>query len=169
MMPRSGRRRAASSTSAVLQSVEIRTNEWGLRGGPVPPPQSGQRRILVLGSSVTLGWGVAEDETMVGRLQKMFEKDSQDVVVMNAELLQGHIFGDGVILAVAAPLQELVRRLPIVLGVGDIGISCVVERVVDADGQLFNRRLRVGIRPVEAEARADERAAAEGADLLRAK
>jgi lysophospholipase L1-like esterase len=72
------------STSAVLQSVEIRTNSWGLRGGPIPPPHEGQRRILFLGSSVTLGWGVAEDETTTGRLQKMFDADGQDVVVMNA-------------------------------------------------------------------------------------
>jgi lysophospholipase L1-like esterase len=72
------------STSAVLQSVEIRTNEYGLRGGPVPPPHAGQRRILFLGSSVTLGWGVPEDETTTGRLQKMFVADGQDVVVLNA-------------------------------------------------------------------------------------
>src|SRR5580704_2642578 len=37
------------STSALLQSVKIRTNEWGLRGGPVPPRNPNVRRILVLG------------------------------------------------------------------------------------------------------------------------
>ena len=39
--------------------MHIRTNAWGLRGPEVPPPVPGQRRILFLGSSVTLGWGVA--------------------------------------------------------------------------------------------------------------
>lgn len=71
------------SASAQLQSVEVRTNEWGLRGGPAPPASAGERRILFLGSSVTLGWGVAEDETTTGRLQKMFEADGQNVRVLN--------------------------------------------------------------------------------------
>jgi lysophospholipase L1-like esterase len=71
------------SASAVLQSVEIRTNEFGLRGGPVPPWHSRQRRILFLGSSVTLGWGVPEDETLTARLEKRLQADGQDVVVLN--------------------------------------------------------------------------------------
>lgn len=71
------------NTSAILQSVEIRTNDHGLRGGPVPPATSSQRRILVLGSSVTLGWGVPEEETMTARLEKKFHDDGADVVVMN--------------------------------------------------------------------------------------
>src|SRR5215470_2238581 len=36
-----------ASKSAVLQNVEIRLNEMGLRGGPVLPLQAGTRRILV--------------------------------------------------------------------------------------------------------------------------
>jgi len=72
------------SSSAHLQSVDIRINERGLRGGPVRPRKPGERRILVLGSSVTLGWGVPEDETMTARLHKMFAADGQDVEVLNA-------------------------------------------------------------------------------------
>jgi|GEM_PF-601468 len=73
-----------TNRSAVLQSVEIRLNEWGMRGGPVPPPTPGKRRILLLGSSITLGWGVPEEETMAVRLQQMFERDGQAVEVLNA-------------------------------------------------------------------------------------
>jgi lysophospholipase L1-like esterase len=72
------------SKSATLQSVEIRTNELGLRGGPMPPPQPGQRRILFLGSSVTLGWGVPEKETLEVRLEEMLKARGENVVVMNA-------------------------------------------------------------------------------------
>ena len=72
------------SASAILQNVDIRINEKGLRGGPVGPIVPGQRRILFLGSSVTLGWGVKEEETLTSRLQAMFSKDGQDVVVLNA-------------------------------------------------------------------------------------
>lgn len=72
------------SRSAVLQSVTIRLNEWGLRGGPVRPRVPGRRRILVLGSSITLGWGVPEEQTLTARLEAMFRRDGQDVDVLNA-------------------------------------------------------------------------------------
>lgn len=59
-----------TSKSAVLQGVNIRLNEWGLRGGPVEPLEEGGRRILFLGGSIALGWGVPEEETVEARLQK---------------------------------------------------------------------------------------------------
>ena len=57
------------SKSAVLQNVTIRLNEWGLRGGPVETLPPGGRRILFLGGSIALGWGVAEDDTFMGWLR----------------------------------------------------------------------------------------------------
>lgn len=70
--------------AAVLQSVRISTNEWGLRGPAVPASRPGQRRILVLGSSITLGWGVNEEDVMTTRLADKFRKDGVDALVMNA-------------------------------------------------------------------------------------
>src|SRR5207244_2241722 len=62
------------NAKATLQSVEIRTNAWGLRGGPVSErPAQGGRRILMLGSSIALGWGVPEDRTVSSLLQAKFE------------------------------------------------------------------------------------------------
>jgi lysophospholipase L1-like esterase len=72
------------SRSALLQSVSIRINEWGLRGGPVPPAVPGQRRILFLGSSVTMGWGVEEQHIITARLERMFAADGEKVEVLNA-------------------------------------------------------------------------------------
>lgn len=72
------------STVAVLQSTEIRINAWGLRGGPVPPIVPGQRRILLLGSSITMGWGVPEDEALAARLEALFRRDGETVQVLNA-------------------------------------------------------------------------------------
>ena len=68
--PRVGHEHIANAR-ATLQSVEIRINAWGLRGGPVSvtsPP--GGRRLLVLGSSIALGWGVDEDKTVSVSLYK---------------------------------------------------------------------------------------------------
>jgi lysophospholipase L1-like esterase len=70
------------NASARLQSVEIRLNEWGLRGGPVrtPPPK---RRILFLGGSIVLGWGVPEQDTISVRLQQLLQDEGEDVEVLN--------------------------------------------------------------------------------------
>jgi lysophospholipase L1-like esterase len=66
---------------AVLQSVNIRLNEWGLRGGPVAAHPS--RRILFLGGSITLGWGVNEDDTITARVQRILREQEPGVEVLN--------------------------------------------------------------------------------------
>ena len=50
------------SKKALLQSTEIRLNSWGLRGPEPLPERADLRRILFLGGSITLGWGVPEDQ-----------------------------------------------------------------------------------------------------------
>lgn len=72
------------SSQAILQSVEIRTNAEGLRGGEVAPKEAGERRILFLGSSITLGWGVEEDKVLTSQLQDKFSNAGQNVSVLNA-------------------------------------------------------------------------------------
>ncbi len=71
------------SKSALLQSVTIRLNEWGLRGGPVEPLPPGGRRILFLGGSIALGWGVPEEETVEARLEQKLKAAGQPVQVLN--------------------------------------------------------------------------------------
>ena len=71
------------NASALLQSVDIRLNEWGLRGGPVMVPAP-KRRILLLGGSITLGWGVPELETISARLQQRLRDEGEDVEVLNS-------------------------------------------------------------------------------------
>jgi lysophospholipase L1-like esterase len=72
------------SKSAMLQNVEIRLNEWGLRGDPVPPASSDKRRILFLGASTTLGWGVPEEDTVERRLERMLAAAGHPADVLNA-------------------------------------------------------------------------------------
>lgn len=42
--------------------IEIRTNDIGLRQGPIAPATDGVTTILFIGDSFTFGWGVAEAE-----------------------------------------------------------------------------------------------------------
>lgn len=70
------------NASALLQSVEIRLNDWGLRGAPVKTPAP-KRRILFLGGSIVLGWGVPEQDTISVRLQQMLQDEGEDVEVLN--------------------------------------------------------------------------------------
>ena len=82
--PRLGHEHIANA-HALLQSVDIRTNAWGLRGGPVSDaPAPGTRRILMLGSSIALGWGVDEDKVVSSLLQKKFDAAGQHVEVLDA-------------------------------------------------------------------------------------
>ncbi len=71
------------NASAVLEQVAIRTNAWGLRGAEIPPPDPKVRRILFLGGSITLGWGVKEEDTVTQQLQKMFTAQGERVEVLN--------------------------------------------------------------------------------------
>ena len=71
------------SRSAVLENVQIRLNERGLRNGPVEPVADGGRRMLFLGGSITLGWGVPEEHTVEARLQQQLRDAGQHVQVLN--------------------------------------------------------------------------------------
>lgn len=71
------------SKSAILQSVEIRTNEFGLRGPELGKQQAKGRRILFLGGSITLGWGVPEKDTLTARLQSKFQEHGDETQVLN--------------------------------------------------------------------------------------
>ena len=71
------------SKSALLQSIKIRLNEWGLRGPAVEPAPPGGRRILFLGGSITLGWGVDEDQTLEARLERMLRDHEEQAQVLN--------------------------------------------------------------------------------------
>ncbi len=69
------------SSESILQSVKIRTNSFGLRGKEISKEKSVNRRVLFLGSSATLGWGVKEENTMISLLNKRM---GSDVEVLNA-------------------------------------------------------------------------------------
>jgi hypothetical protein len=55
----------------VFQGVRVRTGAHGWRGPePAPVRPAGGFRVLALGDSILFGWGVAEEQTGVARLQQ---------------------------------------------------------------------------------------------------
>ena len=72
-----------SNKKITLQNVEIRTNELGLRGKSVEQIKN-KNRILFLGGSITLGWGVKENKTFVVQLEKLLNAEGLNVDVINA-------------------------------------------------------------------------------------
>lgn len=63
------------NSSAKLQNIEIRTNSLGMRGddNDIKNWNSSDQKILFLGSSITLGWGVENDKV----LNKIIEKNAK--------------------------------------------------------------------------------------------
>jgi len=76
------------SSSRVLTTEEFTeqatVNERGLRDGPLKKPSSFQKRIVVLGDSMTFGHGVNQDETFPNQLEALFSMDGKAVDVLNA-------------------------------------------------------------------------------------
>jgi hypothetical protein len=54
---------------ARLQGTDIQINDLGLRGPALDLSDRSRKRALLLGSSITLGWGVAEQQTTRARLE----------------------------------------------------------------------------------------------------
>ncbi len=68
--------------NGIFQNVKIRINNNGLRGKEVS--DSIGRRILFLGGSITLGWGVREEDVMTSEIERMFLEKGEKVEVLNA-------------------------------------------------------------------------------------
>ena len=61
-------------------------NEWGYRGSGRPPEKPhGQRRIVALGDSFTLGYGVRDDETWPAQLEKELQVEVLNFGVADAD------------------------------------------------------------------------------------
>jgi lysophospholipase L1-like esterase len=76
----------ASISSAHLMGVNVSINSLGLRGPEISlEKKSGEMRVLMLGDSLTFGWGVEESETTTRRLERLLRaKWSEEVTVINS-------------------------------------------------------------------------------------
>lgn len=65
---------------APLMGVVVRTNSFGFRGGSIPEKApAGVARIAFVGDSITLGWGVAEQETFANQILTMLAQQGRKV------------------------------------------------------------------------------------------
>jgi lysophospholipase L1-like esterase len=75
----------APNRGALLMGVAVRTNSLGLRDREISPHKTpGVRRLLVLGDSMTFGWGAAEEDTYPRTLERLLNRDGIRYEVINA-------------------------------------------------------------------------------------
>src|SRR5262245_30423936 len=74
----------APNRQARLMGVDFRTNSQGLRDREFPFDRvPGKLRIVMLGDSLTVGWGVPLEETFAKRIERMYVDASIDAEVIN--------------------------------------------------------------------------------------
>lgn len=68
-------------------TFEISTNNVGLRQGPVTPPAPGEERVLMLGDSVTFGWGVNVEEAFPHQVEIRMAAAGHPVQAINSGVI----------------------------------------------------------------------------------
>ncbi|WP_372371327.1 SGNH/GDSL hydrolase family protein [Candidatus Uabimicrobium sp. HlEnr_7] len=68
---------------ASLMGVEIATNNLGFRGKNFTLEKGIEKRVFLLGSSITMGWGVKNENTCASQLQNLLNKDKESYLVVN--------------------------------------------------------------------------------------
>jgi lysophospholipase L1-like esterase len=63
--------------------MTYRFSSQGLRDREFGPRRSGETRVLLLGDSFAMGWGLHEEETISRQLETMLRADGRDVTVIN--------------------------------------------------------------------------------------
>ena len=73
------------NSGAHLMGVDVKINSRGLRDREIPYERGPSlRRILMLGDSITEGWGVPFDETFAKRIERLSATHSPAIEVINA-------------------------------------------------------------------------------------
>jgi lysophospholipase L1-like esterase len=66
---------------ARLMGVDVRTNGDGFRDDELPVARTGKRRVVFLGDSLTLGWGVEKRDTFEHRLERALSETHPTEVI----------------------------------------------------------------------------------------
>ena len=94
------------SKEALLMGVKVKINDFGVRDNFLPKiKEVNEKRILVVGSSITLGWGVEYDSIFTTRLENALNNNHNIYEVINA--------GIGCLLYTSpSPRDGLLSRMP---------------------------------------------------------
>jgi len=72
------------NSSAKLMGVDFKTNNLGLRDSDIPEKKNlGEYRVLVLGASITMGWGVPFEKVFTELLQEELSIPSKQIRKLN--------------------------------------------------------------------------------------
>lgn len=69
--------------TAILQNVEIELNSLGMRS---EEPNPNKKKVLFIGSSISLGWGVNEDSSYVGIFENKLKEKNPNFQVLNGSV-----------------------------------------------------------------------------------
>ena len=70
----------------VFAGVPLRLNSLGFRGAE-PEPRKGGFRIVIMGASPALGWGVREEDTYAALLRERLKAGGKQVEIINASVI----------------------------------------------------------------------------------
>lgn len=79
------------NASAHLMGVDIALNGLGHRGPDLPPKAADRKRVFVLGSSVTMGWGVPLDQMFTSLVEQRFNKEQPSGPATRVEIANAGI------------------------------------------------------------------------------
>lgn len=68
---------------STLQNVEIKLNSLGMRS---PEPNADKKKILFIGSSISLGWGIENEESFAEIVNTRLKEESLNYQVLNASV-----------------------------------------------------------------------------------
>ncbi|MFN4762619.1 SGNH/GDSL hydrolase family protein [Gillisia sp. Q332] len=68
---------------STLQNIEIKLNSLGMRS---PEPNPDKKKILFIGSSISLGWGIENEESFAEILNTKLNEDGLNYQVLNASV-----------------------------------------------------------------------------------
>jgi lysophospholipase L1-like esterase len=97
--------RLKPGAAVTVGGVEYRVSSIGTRGDEPVEPRGDRLRVIAVGDSVTLGWGVPEDAAWPAVVRRSLEAAGRPAEVINAGVLGYGIRED------AAWVEELDRRL----------------------------------------------------------
>ena len=125
---------------AKLQDVVIRTNEYGMRGEDVSTfnGQNFDRRVMLIGSSIALGWGVKEEEHIPALIEILAKNDDQKWLVYNAGV--GNYNAERYVNNYLTNLSEIdVDTIIILFFVND------TEVLLNNEGNIFTRNFQTAV------------------------